>query len=393
MATIGRWEKADADSSVDILSTLIGFPTTHRDSNLNLIEWIRDYLSRHGLASRLVFDGERRKANLLASLGPASDNGIVLSGHTDVVPVDGQHWHSDPFTATVRDGRVYGRGSCDMKGFIAVVLAQLPHWKRLPLRRPIHFAFTYDEEVGCLGVQSLIVEMENIGLRAAGCIVGEPTGIEPVIAHKGRIVSNCCVRGRAVHSSLAPFGVNAIDYAARMICFIQDLMATEAETGLRQAGFDVPFSTMATTLVQGGNSQNTIPDCCEFTFDFRYLPGVDPYRTIRSIAEFKERLVSEMQQRDASADILLSHEETSLPLSTGEESAIVALTKVLSSSTRTGKVAYGTEAGYFDRIGIPTVVCGPGSIEQAHRPNEFIEIAQLEAYAGFLANLGRKLCD
>ena len=383
---------ASTQEVLDILSTLIAFPTTFDDSNIALIDWVSGFLASHGVAARIIYDPDKRKANLLGTIGPAGDDGIILSGHTDVVPTTGQQWDSDPFRASVRNDRLYGRGAADMKGFIAAVLAQVPYWQEQRLRRPLHLAFTYDEEVGCLGVRSLIAEMEATGFRASSCIVGEPTGMEPVTAHKGRMCGHCSVRGKAAHSSLTPQGVNAIDYAARMILFIQGLAARESQIGQRDVAFDVPFSTLATTLVHGGSALNIIPNKCEFSFDYRYLPGVDPTRLFSEVVAFGDQLVSEMRERDSYAAIQLRYEETCLALNTAGQSDIVAMAKALALRDPTRKVAFSTEAGYFDQFGIPAIVCGPGSIDQAHRPNEYIAVSELTACTHFLGRVGDLLC-
>ncbi len=376
-----------------VLATLVEFETTSRESNLGLIEWVRDYLGGHGVDAQLIYDRNQSKANLFATIGPAVDGGIILSGHTDVVPAADQQWDSHPFRASIRDNKLYGRGASDMKGFLACVLEQVPSWKNQPLRRPIHLAFSYDEEIGCVGVHSLISHMETTGLRVLGCVVGEPTSMEPVVAHKGRICGHCTVQGKSVHSSLAPQGVNAIAFAARMIVFIESLADREIRSGHREPGFDVPFSTIATTLVQGGCADNIIPNKCNFSFDYRYLPGVDPARIFDPILEFKDRLVAEMRLLDAEANIGLHRDESCLPLNADEHSPIAALVKALARNTSTRKVAFSTEAGYFERQGIAAIVCGPGSIEQAHRANEYVDIDQLIACRHFLNKLGVSLCD
>lgn len=382
-----------AARTIEILSALIAHPTVSRDSNLGMIEWIQDYLDRHGVTGQLIYDSERRKANLWATVGPDTDDGVVLSGHTDVVPVDGQAWCSDPFRAEQRDARVFGRGACDMKGFIACVLAQVPAWKQQALKRPMHLAFSYDEELGCLGIRGLIEYMKANGRKASGCIVGEPTGMEVVVAHKGCLCIHGGVHGRAAHSSLTPRGVNAIDYAARMIDYVRELATREAQQGQQQAGFDVPFSTLATTTIQGGTAVNIIPEHCRFSVDYRYLPGANPQRILRAIEARGAQLSAEMQSIAPETGIELQHETWALPFEADVNAAWTALVKRLLPRDRTRNVAYGTEAPYFQGTDIPTVVCGPGSMEHAHQANEYVALEQLSACGSFLEGLGQKLCS
>jgi len=376
----------------DILSTLIGQPTVSRNSNLGMIEWIRAYLDGHGVTAQLIYDAERRKANLWATIGPDTDGGVVLSGHTDVVPADGQDWRTDPFRAEQRDARIYGRGACDMKGFIACALAQVPSWTRQPLKRPLHLAFSYDEEIGCLGVRGLIEHMKAAGRKASGCVVGEPTGMEVVVAHKGCLCIHGRVQGRAAHSSLTPRGVNAIEYAARLINYVRELAVREAQQGLRQAGFEVPHTTLAATTIEGGAAVNIIPEHCKFSVDYRYLPGADPQRLLSEIEARSAQLSAEMQSVAPEAGIQLRHETWALPFTAGGDGWTALIQKLLRTD-RTRNVTLGSEAAYFQGVDIPTVVCGPGSIEQAHQANEYVALDQLWSCGSFLEGLGKKLCD
>ena len=378
--------------SVAILSELIAHPTVSRDSNLTLIEWIRDYLDRLGVKAELIYDSQRRKANLWASIGPRADGGIVLSGHTDVVPVDGQDWLSDPFRAEQRESRIFGRGASDMKGFIACVLAQVPSWAELPLKRPLHLAFSYDEEVGCLGVGALIEHIRASGYRPSGCLIGEPTGMEVAVAHKGCLCIHGRVKGRAAHASLAPHGVNAIDYAVRLISYMQELASRELRRGPRQSGFDVPHSTLATTTMKGGAAPNIIPDHCNFSVDYRYLPGLDPLMLLSEIKARGAQLSAEMQAVAPESGIELDHEIWALPFSASGNDAWTVLVQQLLRTKIARNVTFGTEAAYFQSIDIPTLVCGPGSIEQAHQPNECVAVEQLNSCGEFLNSLARKLC-
>lgn len=374
---------------------LIGFETVSRRSNLDLIEAVSEFLRSHGISSTLTKNSEGSKANLLATL-PGRDGsmsgGIVLSGHTDVVPVDNQNWTTAPFNPTTRDGRLYGRGACDMKGFIGCVLDLVPYFANQSRRSPIHIALSYDEEVGCIGVRSLLADLVERGVKPSGCIVGEPTNMKVVVAHKGRSSYRCCVKGLAAHSSLQPQGVNAIEYAAELVTHLRSLIAHERAHGFRDSLFDVPFSTGLTTTILGGVAMNTIPDQCEFTFEVRNIPGADQediYTRLRSYAF--ETLLPEMRTVHQGADIEFEQISATPDLSTGSSSEIALLAAALSRTQETQKVAYTTEAGLFQRAGIPTIVCGPGSISQAHRPDEYVELEQLVECKKFLMRISESL--
>ncbi|WP_447588602.1 acetylornithine deacetylase [Aquipseudomonas campi] len=376
---------------------LIRIDTTSVLSNLGLIEMVRAYFNAHGVESVLTYDREQKKANLFATV-PASSGattgGIVLSGHTDVVPVTNQAWDSDPFVPTLRDGKLYGRGACDMKGFIGVALGLLPCMLKARLKAPIHFALSYDEEIGCAGAPSMIRELVERGIAPQGCIVGEPTNMGIVVAHKGINAYRCCVRGHAAHSSLQPQGVNAIEYAARLITFISDIARQSASEGPFDHDFNVPFTTAQTGMIKGGIAINTIPENCEFQFEFRNLPGIDPsdiYARIRAHAE--RVLLPEMQARVSSSDISFSTISTAPALDAGEKEALVGLISALRQDSTVSQVSYATEAGLFQQVGIPTIVCGPGSIEQAHKANEFVTLEQLASCESFLRKLIASQCD
>ena len=374
------------NDSVSLLDTLIAFDTTSRVSNLGLIEWVRDQLAALGIKSRLSFDASGGKANLFATIGEGS-GGIVLSGHSDVVPTDGQAWSSDPFIARHADGRIYGRGTADMKGFIACALAAVPRALEQTLHRPLHIALTYDEEVGCIGVRTLLEDLAQAGIRPESCVVGEPTGMRPIIAHKGRQSFRCRVRGREAHSSLAPQAVNAIEYAARLIVRLQDFAREEAQNGFRAEGFDIPFSTLATGTIKGGIASNVIPRDCEFTFEYRYLPGIDPDALVNNLKHYAATLEQEMRQIDTSCQIAFEQETHAASFDATQHADFVNFARTLCGQQSASKVAYATEAGFFQRAGIATVVCGPGWITEAHRPDEFVEISQLRRCDQFLADL------
>ncbi len=381
------------------LEKLVAFDTTSRNSNLELITTVRDSLQQQGITPWFAHNKERTKANLFATLpatqGPEAGNtqgGIVLSGHTDVVPVDGQNWDSDPFKLTERDGLLYGRGSCDMKGYIAASLALVPEFLAMPRTKPLHLAFSYDEEIGCAGAPSMLAELQERGIHPEGCVVGEPTNMQVVVAHKGINVFSCSVHGKSAHSSLTPQGCNAIEYAARLICAIRDFADAYKVNGPYDTLYDVPFSTMTTNQIRGGIAINTIPNLCEFTYEFRNLPGMSPDKIQEQITHYvRDHLLPKMQAEYPDARIDIGVIAGSPALETAEQEAITALVRALTQDNEKRKVAYATEAGLFQRIGIPTIVCGPGDIIQAHKPNEFVAIAQLERCEEFLRKLGRSM--
>lgn len=376
------------------LERLIAFDTTSRHSNLALIDCVADWLKEHGANCQLTHDKDEPKANLFATL-PASngstEGGLILSGHTDVVPVDGQVWHTDPFVMTTIDGRIFGRGTSDMKGFLAVVLALVPKFKEMKLDYPIHFAFSYDEEIGCRGAPFLIDDLPNTGFKPRACIVGEPTEMLPIVAHKGKQSFRCEVHGRAAHSSLTTQGCNAIEHAARLICFIRDLADDYRQQGPFDAAYDVPFTTLTTNLINGGNATNIIPAWCEFVFEFRHLSEDSPSSIEAKIETFlKDDLLPRMQKESPDANITLSKFAGAPGLSQVETAEINQLVRKITADDEARKAAYATEAGLFQQAGIPSILCGPGSIEQAHRANEFVTVSQLEKCEKFLLEVVRK---
>jgi acetylornithine deacetylase len=371
-----------------MIERLIAYPTVSRDSNLALIEYARDYLEGFGAKTRLTYDATGKKANLFATLGEGARSGMILSGHTDVVPVDGQAWDSDPFKAFYQDGRLYARGSADMKGFIGVALSQAPAYLEAinsgQLNAPIHYALSYDEEIGCIGVRGLIKDLEELGLQAAGCIVGEPTLMQPIVAHKGTNRFRCCVRGREAHSSYVTHGVNAIEYAARLVVFVRTLADRLAAHEERDLGFTVPYTTLSTGLIRGGIAANVVPKDCEFQFDMRTLPNASAEQLFGEIKAYAEELQKEMKAIDPVTGIDLDWASNTVGLNASEQDAIVQLAMKLVRAETTGKVSYGTEAGLFAKIGIASVVMGPGDIAEAHRPNEYVELEQLARCESFL---------
>jgi acetylornithine deacetylase len=374
-----------------MIERLIAFNTVSRDSNLGLIEWTRDYLQGFGAKTRLTYDVTGKKANLFATLGDSPRPGLVLSGHTDVVPIDGQDWHTDPFIATEKDGKLYARGSADMKGFIGIALAQAPKFldaiNHRSLDAPLHFALSYDEEVGCLGVRNLIKDLEENNIKPAGCVVGEPTSMQPIIAHKGTHRFRCSVHGREAHSSYVTYGVNAIEYAAKIIVYIRQLAERLAQTEQRDYGFTVPYSTLSTGLIQGGIAANVVPKDCTFSFDMRTLPNASPEALYEDIRNYAKRLTQEMQATDPESGIDLQWMSQTVGLAAAESDAIVQWAMRLTGENSVGKVSYGTEAGLFQKMGVPSVICGPGDIAEAHRPNEFVSLDQLARCEAFMQRI------
>ncbi|HXW24464.1 MAG TPA: acetylornithine deacetylase, partial [Xanthobacteraceae bacterium] len=355
---------------------------------LALIAWVEAYLDRLGVAHARVPDRAGVKANLMATIGRPDAPGYILSGHTDVVPVDGQTWSSDPFRLTARDGRLYGRGATDMKGFVACCLAAVPDMLARRLERPIHLALSYDEEVGCIGVRDIIARLRDAPIKPIACFVGEPTGMQVVIGHKAKRSAHATVRGRTVHSSLAPLGVNAVDYAARLIVKIRDIADRLAREGPRDPLYDIPHSTGHTGYVHGGTALNIVPDACTFEYEFRTIAADDRDALAAEVATYaREVLEPQMKAVAPEAGIEL-RERSSFPgLDTPPASDIVGLSKAFAGRNDIAKVAFGTEAGGYAADGIPSVVVGPGSIDQAHKADEFIAVAELEKCGLFLDRL------
>ena len=384
---------AGAPVSVEMIRKLVGFPTVSRDSNLELIHFVRDRLAALGAEARLTYNDERSKANLFAKLGPRGKPGIVLSGHTDVVPVDGQAWDTDPFCVVEKDGKLYGRGTSDMKSFVAVVLALAPEFAQRGLKTPIHFSFSYDEEVGCIGVGRLIADLAQAGIKPQSCIVGEPTLMRPVIAHKGKKGFRCNVRGFACHSAYAPMGVNAVEAAAEAVAFLKSMARRHRDQGPYDRGFDVAHTTVHTGVMRGGTALNIVPHECTFDFEFRHLPGDDPDALFAEFRNYLDTsLVPEMRAVHADSGFEIVPLSVLPALDNGPEMEVVGLAQELSGNSDIGKVSYGTEGSQFQRAGIPTVVCGPGSIEQAHKPNEYVAIEQVEKCEQFIRRLMNHVC-
>ncbi|UQI33760.1 MULTISPECIES: acetylornithine deacetylase [Pseudomonas] len=377
-----------------LLERLVGFATVSRESNLALIEFVRDYLQGLGVDSELIYNAERTKANLLASIGPAAPGGVVLSGHTDVVPVDGQAWTVEPFCLSEMDGKWFGRGTADMKGYLASVLAAVPMFLASALRRPVHLAFSYDEEVGCLGVHSLLDVLVRRVPPPALCLIGEPTQLQPVLGHKGKLAMRCHIKGAACHSAYAPYGVNAIEQAARLIGRLGEIGAALADPSLHDARFDPAYSTVQVGVIQGGTALNIVPADCRFDFEVRALPGFDPQVVAEQLQGYAEQTLLPAMQAVASDTAIRFEALSAYPgLATAPDSAAAQLVARLCGSEAFGTVAFGTEGGLFHQAGVPTVVCGPGSMDQGHKPDEYVSIEQMAACDRLMDRLASYLCE
>jgi len=377
-----------SESTVEILRKLVAFDTVSRNSNLALISWVQAYLAEHRIASTLIHDETGRKANLYATIGDADRPGYMLSGHTDVVPVDGQDWATDPFALTEEDGRFFGRGTSDMKSFIAVVLAKVPEFAVAQLETPINLAFSYDEEVGCKGVPSLIEHLKVLKAPPKLCVVGEPTDMKVVTAHKGNKRYRCEVYGHECHSAQANQGVNAVEIAADLVYRLRTMARQRIQFGPFDRDFDPPYTTIHTGTIHGGTAMNIVPKECAFEFEFRYVPSDDPDAYLKQLEEHARGVLEPEMQAvapEARIDFLF---KSQLPaLDAGETAEVTQLAKALSGSNRTGKISFGTEGGLFQRAGFPTVVCGPGSIDQAHKPDEWILLDQIALCEDFMGRL------
>ncbi len=385
---------APAADTLAVLARLISFDTTSRHSNVPLIADVAARLAGLGVVSRLVYSSPD-KVNLIATIGPEGDNGVILSGHTDVVPVDGQAWTRPPFDLTLEGGRAYGRGTTDMKGFVAAVLAKVPQMRAAPLKRPIHIVLSHDEETGCWGVVSLLEALAGENFRAEVCLVGEPTSMQVVVAHKGKKSVRVHVSGRACHSSLAPQGVNALEYAARLVTFISDIGRRLAATGARDPLYDLSHSTAHVGVLRSGSVLNIVPHEAVFEFEFRTLP-IDDVEALHAevVAYAREVLEPAMRAVDPTAGIRFEVMSAIPGLDTDPEAPVVHLAKRLTERNDHAKVAYGTEAGQFaSRLGAPAVVVGPGAIAQAHTPDEYIEISELIRCERFLDRLIAWCCE
>jgi len=372
-----------------ILDHLVAFPTVSRDSNLPLIDWVEEYLESHGVTAHRVWNEDRTKASLFAHIGPEVAGGVVLSGHSDVVPVDGQAWSSDPWTVTERGGRLYGRGTCDMKGFVALALAAVPLALAADLKRPLQLALSHDEELGCTGAPPMIAEMARSLPRAAAVIVGEPSRFSVVTGHKGGTGLKVHVQGFEVHSSLIHTGVSAIMAAAPLIDFANRMNAANAArppTALAQL-FDPPWTTLHVGMIQGGTAHNITAADCRFSCEFRVVPGEDIEDWVAAFEGQVAQATAAMQAIRPETGITLDRFFVVPPLRPETDGAAEALVRRLTGDNATHVVSYGTEAGQFQAEGYSAVVCGPGDIAQAHQPDEYLEISEFDAGWSFMQRL------
>lgn len=371
----------------ELLARLVAFDTTSHKSNVAIQRFIEDYLAQHGIASELIFADGGEKANLFATIGPRDTPGVALSGHTDVVPVTGQSWDTDPFQMVEKGGRLYGRGTTDMKGFLACVLAAVPDFKRRSLKTPIHIAFSYDEEIGCVGVRPMIAELGRSLPRPRMVFVGEPTSMTVVDAHKGPVRWRIDIRGRAAHSSMAPLGVNAIHYASIVIA---ELMRIEDElkSATRDERFDPPYATLQVTEIGGGTASNIVPINCSIGFEIRAMPCLDIDAIEARLNRFvNENCLPSMRAIAPEADIAIQLSNKVPPFGARSGEEVVSLALKLAGQNDTHAVPYATEAGLFQHAGAPSVVCGPGNIAQAHTANEWIAESELQKCMDFLGRL------
>ncbi|HEV3242250.1 MAG TPA: acetylornithine deacetylase [Methyloceanibacter sp.] len=382
---------ASSSAVQELLAKLVTFDTTSAKSNLQLIEFVRAYLDGYGIASTLIPSEDGAKASLCASIGPAGKRGIGLSSHSDCVPVKGQAWSSDPFKLELRDGKLYGRGSCDMKGFLACVLASVPLFTKCKLREPIHIIVSYDEEVGCTGVRPLIARLGSDLPRPRAIIVGEPTAMAVIEAHKRIDAYRTVVTGHEAHSSLPQLGVNAISFAAELVEEI-DRIGASLSTSETNDRFDPPYTTVQVGTIEGGTATNIVPKTCEFHWQVRSLPEANPnFAPKRLEAYAEERLLPHMKSVAPTASIETLHQGSVPAFLARPGSEAVALALALTGANATSTVSYGTEAGLFEEAGCPTLICGPGDIEQAHAADEFVATAQLDACMAFLAKLAKRV--
>jgi acetylornithine deacetylase len=372
---------------IELLARLVAFDTTSHKSNLGIVAFIEDYLLQHGVTSRRIVTADGQKAALFATVGPDDRAGVALSGHTDVVPVGGQTWTSDPFTLRQEGGKLYGRGACDMKGYLACMLAAVPDFTARTLKTPIHMVFSYDEEVGCLGVRPVIAEFAKTLPTPRAVFVGEPTNMRVVDAHKGPVRWQVEVTGRAAHSSMAHLGVNAITYGTRLISELERIEA-ELKITSRNDHFVPPYASLQVTMLEGGTANNIIPIYCRFGFEVRSLPGVDVDGIEQRLRTYAQtRLIPEMQEIAPEAGIAITRVNTVPPFLAQQGSLALTLALQLTDQNETHTVSYATEAGLFQDGGAPSIVCGPGDIAQAHTADEWLDESELDKCMGFMRRL------
>ena len=372
----------------DILERLIGFDTVSSRPNMALKHYVRDLLAEAGIAATLIPNAEGTKANLYATVGPEGAGGVMLSGHTDVVPVDGQNWTRPPFALTEEGGRLYGRGTTDMKGFCACAIEALIAARHRPLKVPLHLALSYDEEVGCMGVRSLVEMLESAPVRPRFCIVGEPTAMQVATGHKGKVALRATCTGREGHSALAPLALNALHLAADFITALRALQARVAESGPKDGDYDVPYTTIHVGKMSGGVQVNIVPNSAVLDFEIRSLAEDDPEALIAALREAAEAIVAPLRAEFPEAAIVVERLWDYPGLGTPTDAAVVNFVKGLTGANGTMKVAFGTEGGLFStRLGIPTVICGPGSMAQGHKPDEYVAVEQIDRCRAMLGAL------
>lgn len=375
----------------EMIDRLVAFDTTSRNSNLELIHFIQDYLAGHGIEATLIFNPEKTKANLFATLGPDVAGGVILSGHTDVVPVDGQDWATDPFIVTEKDERLYGRGTADMKSFSAIALALVPDFLKMNLKRPLHFALSYDEEVGCVGCIDMVGHIAKAKARPGLVIIGEPTSMRVINAHKGIRGMRTTVTGLEAHSSLQHNGVSAIIIAGKLIHFISTLIDEMKEVGDPTGRFEPPYTSLQVGTISGGTALNIIPRTCTFAWEYRCLPTQDSDELLTRFNRFAAELEEEMKQVSPGCGIQTVEMANAPGLAVEPDSPAEHLALTILEKNETEAVAYGTEAGHFQKAGFPTVVCGPGDIAQAHIADEYIDLEQLGKCEVFLRKVAQQL--
>ncbi|WP_423821171.1 acetylornithine deacetylase [Salinisphaera sp. SPP-AMP-43] len=374
--------------AAELLARLVAFDTTSHRSNLALIDFVEQYLADYGISARRVLNADGNKANLYATIGPAERGGVMLSGHTDTVPVTGQSWRVEPFAVTDDGERLYGRGTADMKGFLAAVLAAVPAMVEADLAVPIHLALSHDEEVGCLGVRSLIADLAEQPQPPVACVVGEPTEMRIATAHKGKRAVRCHVHGKACHSGMAPEGVNAIHAASQLVAWVAEIAADKAEHGPFDDRFGIAHTTLQVGTIEGGAALNIVPADCVFDFEIRNVPADDPEAMLAALHAEAATIETRMRETDPAASIRFESLSEYPGLSMAEDDAVVAYIQALVEDAERARIGYGTEAGLFQRdLGLPTLVCGPGSMAQGHQPDEFVTHAQLVRCSAFLARL------
>lgn len=379
-------------TTTELLARLVSFDTTSRNSNLPLMDFVRSYLDAHGVPYRVSLDATGQKANIHAILGPQEAGGIALSGHVDTVPVDGQAWSADPFRLRAGNGRLYARGACDMKGFVASCLAAVPDFKAANLARPLHLFISYDEEVGCQGAQRLIQDLNESGQAPTLCVVGEPSGMKPIIAHKGKLNLKVMARGLPGHSSEPAKGVNAVQAVGEAIAWVAAEARRLPKEGPFEDGFDPPYTTIHVGTVQGGTILNIIPEHAEFMMEWRNIPDDDPRRQVRRLQDYVAATIEPAMKAVHPATGFSYEVMVEMPgLALDPDHELTAVIKQLTGSNTTGKVSYGTEGGFYQNAGIPTIICGPGHIAQAHQPDEWIAASELDACDSFIRRLADRL--